>query len=50
MIKNTDFLIVEDEFLIGETIVEILTNAGAKKIRFVNSVQDALTEIEICKP
>lgn len=50
MIQASDFLIVEDEFLIAETISEILVNAGYTKIRIVATVEEALNEIEICKP
>lgn len=50
MIQASDFLIVEDEFLIAETISEILIRVGCSKIRIVSSVEDALEEIKICKP
>ncbi len=50
MIQASDFLIVEDEFLIAETISEILVHAGYSKIRIVSSVEEALNEINICKP
>lgn len=50
MIRTSDFLIVEDEFLIAETISEILILAGYSKIRIVSSVEDALEEIKICNP
>ena len=50
MLLNIDFLIVEDEFLIAETISEILKNRGYKKVRLVATIEEAITEIEICKP
>ncbi len=50
MIHASDFLIVEDEFLIAETISEILINAGFLKVRIVSSLEEAITEIEIRKP
>jgi DNA-binding LytR/AlgR family response regulator len=50
VIRASDFLIVEDEFLIAETISEILTNAGCSKIRIVSSVEEAIKEIELQKP
>lgn len=50
MILTSDFLIVEDEFLIAETISEILANIGCSKIRMVSTVEEAITEIEFCKP
>lgn len=50
MQASYDFLIVEDEFLIAEMISEILTNAGHKSIRMVDSVEDAVKEIESRRP
>lgn len=50
MIRETDFLIVEDELLIAETISDILMNAGGSQIRIVSSVEDAIREIEHRKP
>jgi two-component SAPR family response regulator len=50
VILTSDFLIVEDEFLIAETISEILTNIGCFKIRMVSTVEEAITEIELRKP
>lgn len=50
MILTSDFLIVEDEFLIAETISEILTNIGFSKIRMVSTVEEAISEIEFRKP
>lgn len=50
MINNFNFLIVEDEFLIAETILEILEKAGYSKIRIVASVEEAINEIGINKP
>jgi DNA-binding LytR/AlgR family response regulator len=50
VLLNIDFLIVEDEFLIAETISEILKNRGYKKVRLVATIEEAITEIEICKP
>jgi DNA-binding LytR/AlgR family response regulator len=50
VILTSDFLIVEDEFLIAETISEILTNIGCSKIRMVASVEEAVKEIEFSKP
>lgn len=50
MIQASDFLIVEDEFLIAETISEILSNAGFFQVRIVSSVEEAVTEIECRKP
>ena len=50
MIQTSEFLIVEDEFLIAETISEILTNIGCSKIRMVSTVEEAITEIEFRKP
>jgi DNA-binding LytR/AlgR family response regulator len=50
VILTSDFLIVEDEFLIAETISEILTNIGCSKIRMVSTVEEAITEIEFRKP
>jgi DNA-binding LytR/AlgR family response regulator len=50
VILASDFLIVEDEFLIAETISEILSNAGFLQVRIVSSVEEAITEIEIRKP
>lgn len=43
-------MIVEDELLIAETIAGILENAGYTHIRMVDSMDDALREIEIRKP
>jgi DNA-binding LytR/AlgR family response regulator len=48
--KKTDFLIVEDELLIAETISEILEKAGCTQIRIVDSFDSAITEIENRKP
>lgn len=50
MILASDFLIVEDEFLIAETISEILSNAGFLQVRIVSSVEEAIAEIELRKP
>jgi DNA-binding LytR/AlgR family response regulator len=50
VILTSDFLIVEDEFLIAETISEILINIGCSKIRMVSTVEEAITEIELRKP
>ncbi len=50
MTNTLDFLIVEDELLIAETISEILINAGYSEIRKVDSLEDAIKEIEIKKP
>ncbi len=50
MILASDFLIVEDEFLIAETISEILSNAGFLQVRIVSSVEEAIKEIEYRKP
>jgi len=50
VILTSDFLIVEDEFLIAETISEILTNIGFSKIRMVSTVEEAISEIEFRKP
>lgn len=50
MIADTDFLIVEDELLIAETISDILINAGCNQIRIVSSVEEAIREIEQRKP
>lgn len=50
MILASDFLIVEDEFLIAETISEILSNAGFLQVRIVSSVEEAIKEIDIRKP
>jgi DNA-binding LytR/AlgR family response regulator len=50
VIQKTDFLIVEDELLIAESISDILINAGCDKIRMVSSVEDAISEIETRKP
>lgn len=50
MIPARDFLIVEDEFIIAETISEILSHAGFSKIRMVSSVEEAIKEIECRKP
>lgn len=50
MINNFNFLIVEDEFLIAETILEILEKAGYSKIRIVATVEEAINEIGINKP
>jgi DNA-binding LytR/AlgR family response regulator len=50
VILTSDFLIVEDEFLIAETISEILTNIGCSKIRMVSTVEEAIAEIEFRKP
>jgi two-component system, LytTR family, response regulator LytT len=47
---NANVLIVEDEFIIAETIAEILANAGCQHIRIVASVAEAITEIELHKP
>lgn len=50
MIPARDFLIVEDEFIIAETISEILSHAGFSQIRMVSSVEEAIKEIECRKP
>lgn len=50
MILASNFLIVEDEFLIAETISEILTNSGFSQVRIASSVEEAITEIESCRP
>lgn len=50
MTEPVDFLIVEDELLIAETIAEILSSAGFKKHRISTSVEEAVKEIELCKP
>ncbi|MEQ1733286.1 MAG: response regulator [Bacteroidia bacterium] len=47
---NANVLIVEDEFIIAETIAEILANAGCQHIRIVATVAEAVTEIELHKP
>lgn len=46
----SDFLIVEDEFLIAETISEILSNAGFLQVRIVSSLEEAIKEIEFRVP
>lgn len=45
-----DYLIVEDEILIAENTAEILKNAGCKKVRVAYSAEEAIAEIESCKP
>jgi DNA-binding LytR/AlgR family response regulator len=53
MIKTdlpTDFLIVEDELLIAESIHDILLAAGYEKIRLAESFEEAIKEIGIHKP
>lgn len=50
MILASDFLIVEDEFLIAETISEILSNAGFLQVRIVSSLEEAITEIDTRRP
>lgn len=50
MIPDLDFLIVEDEFLIAETISEILINAGYTNFRMAGSMDEAITEIDFRKP
>jgi two-component system response regulator LytT len=49
-IQLSNFLIVEDEFLIAETIAEILKKAGCQAIRLVATMEEALHEIEIERP
>jgi two-component system, LytTR family, response regulator LytT len=51
MDKNvSDFLIVEDEVLIAESIVEILAGAGYRHMRIVSTVEQAVNEIELFRP
>lgn len=50
MLPVLDFLIVEDEFLIAESIYEILVNAGYSQIRMADSFDDAIKQIEDRKP
>lgn len=50
MQKSYNFLIVEDELLIAETISDILKSAGHTNICMVDSVEDAIKEIENNKP
>jgi DNA-binding LytR/AlgR family response regulator len=45
-----DFLIVDDEILIAESISEILKTAGYRHIRIATSVEEAVNEIELHKP
>jgi two-component system, LytTR family, response regulator LytT len=44
------FLIVEDELLIAETISEILSELGYQDTRTASTVDEAIAEIEACKP
>jgi two-component system, LytTR family, response regulator LytT len=44
------FLIVEDELLIAETISEILLELGYQDTRTASTVDEAIAEIEACKP
>lgn len=50
MDTNQDILIVEDEIIIAETIADILSRAGFKNTRIVDSVEGAIAEIETRKP
>lgn len=47
---SLSFLIVEDELLIAETISEILFELGYSDTRMVSTVDEAIAEIEACKP
>ncbi len=46
MISGSNFLIVEDELLIAETISEFLEKEGCKNITIVDSVDEAVSIIE----
>jgi two-component system response regulator LytT len=46
MIALSRFLIVEDEFLIAETISQFLEKEGCEKIAAVDSVEDAISFID----
>ncbi len=50
MISASRFLIVEDELLIAETISEYLKREGCGKIVIVDSVEEAIHEIEANRP
>ena len=49
MIANSNFLIVEDELLIAETIADFLAKEGCEKITIVESVEEAVQCIETQK-
>lgn len=46
MQTHADFLIVEDELLIAEGIAALLGGAGYERVRIVESVEEAVKEIE----
>lgn len=50
MIKDSNFLIVEDEYIIAETISDILKSVGCKSVRIADSTEDAIKQIEMLKP
>lgn len=49
MIAESQFLIVEDELLIAETISEFLEKEGCEKIMIVESVEEAVSYLEANK-
>jgi two-component system response regulator LytT len=49
MIAGCNFLIVEDELLIAETISDFLKKEGCEKIMIVDSVEEATQYIEVNK-
>ncbi len=48
--KDIDFLIVEDDYLIAVTIAELLQKSGYTSIRIASSVDEAVLEINTRKP
>jgi DNA-binding LytR/AlgR family response regulator len=46
MMSTSRFLVVEDEFLIAETISDFLKKEGCEHIHMVESVEDAVSHIE----